>query len=53
MNLMIDSSVTCNLNSDVVPYNDFTEKFRDEFDCFVCIKFTDATEDGGLFGFRY
>ncbi|MDI6736360.1 MAG: DUF2326 domain-containing protein [bacterium] len=43
----------CNLNSDVVPYNDFTEKFRNEFDCFVCIKFTDATDGGGLLGFRY
>lgn len=43
----------CTLNSDIVPYNDFSEKFRNEFNRFVCIKLTDATEDGGLLGFRF
>lgn len=43
----------CTLNSDIVPYNDFSEKFRNEFDSFVCTKFTDATDDGGLLGFRF
>ncbi|RJQ15080.1 MAG: DUF2326 domain-containing protein [Nitrospiraceae bacterium] len=43
----------CTLNSDIVPSADFSEKFRNEFDRFVCIKFTDATDDGGLLGFRF
>lgn len=43
----------CTLNSDIVPYNDFSEKFRNAFDRFVRIIFTDATDDGGLLGFRF
>ena len=43
----------CTLNSDVVPFNDFSEKFRNEFDRFACIKLTDSTEDGGLLGIRF
>ena len=43
----------CTLNSDIVPYNDLSEKFRNEFDRFVCTKFTDATDNGGLLGVRF
>lgn len=43
----------CALNSDIIPYNDFNEQFKSKFDSFVRIKFTDATDDGGLLGFRF
>ncbi|MBI5076039.1 MAG: DUF2326 domain-containing protein [Nitrospirae bacterium] len=43
----------CTLNSDIIPFNDFSDKFRNEFDRFVCIKLTDATEDGGILGVRF
>ena len=41
------------LNSDQAPYDDFSEHFRGEFDNAVKIKFTDATDDGGLLGVRF
>ncbi len=43
----------CTINSDIVPYRDFKETFKTEFDKFIRIKLTDATEDGGLLGFRF
>ncbi|HPZ10411.1 MAG TPA: DUF2326 domain-containing protein [Candidatus Eremiobacteraeota bacterium] len=43
----------CALNSDIVPYNDFSESFKSEFDKYIKIKFTDATDDGGLLGIRF
>jgi uncharacterized protein YydD (DUF2326 family) len=43
----------CAINSDLIPYGDFSEKFRNRFNSFVKIEFTDATDDGGLFGFRF
>ncbi len=43
----------CTLNSDIVPFDDFSEKFRNDFGRFVCTKLTDATDDGGLLGFRF
>jgi uncharacterized protein YydD (DUF2326 family) len=43
----------CTLNSDKVPYNEFTSKFKKEFNNYIRVKFNDATEDGGLLGFRF
>ncbi len=43
----------CALNSDNVPFHDFTEGFRERFEKSVVITFTDATDDGGLLGVRY
>ncbi len=43
----------CALNSDNVPYNDFSVDFKSEFDKHVIITFTDATDDGGLLGIRF
>jgi len=43
----------CTLNSDIIPYNDFQDEFKEQFDSFIAIRFTDATEDGGLFGKRF
>ncbi len=42
----------CAINSDSVPYNDFSEKFRSEFRNFVRIELTDK-EDGCLFRKRF
>lgn len=42
----------CTINSDCVPYGDFSSKFRAEFDNYVRIEFTDK-EDGCLFGIRF
>ncbi len=41
----------CALNSDNLPNNDFSQDF--DLDKFVCCRFTDATEDGGLLGIRF
>jgi len=41
------------LNSDQVPYSDFTEDFIKEFNSFVRVTLTDATDDGGLLGIRF
>jgi len=41
----------CTLNSDNVPYNDFDDSFN--FEKHVRQTFTDATEDGCLFGMRF
>jgi uncharacterized protein YydD (DUF2326 family) len=43
----------CTLNSDIVPYADFPEGFSSKFKDAVRIILDDATEDGGLLGFRY
>lgn len=43
----------CALNSDIIPYNDFQDDFKKQFDSSIAIRFTDATEDGGLFGKRF
>lgn len=43
----------CALNSDNVPYADFSESFKAEFEKHVIITFTDATDDGGLLGIRF
>jgi len=43
----------CTMNSDVVPFKDFSEDFKSKFDDYVRIKFTDAKEDGGLLGIRF
>lgn len=40
------------INSDMVPYSEFSHEFK--FDNYTLpITLTDATEDGGLFGFRF
>lgn len=43
----------CAINSDSVPYNDFSSSFRSKFDSYIRLELTDETEDGGLLGFRY
>jgi len=43
----------CALNTDHVPYDDFSEAFKNTFDKHVTITFTDATDDGGLLGIRF
>lgn len=43
----------CAMNSDNIPYKDFTDGFREKFNKSLRITFTDATEDGGLLGFRF
>lgn len=43
----------CALNSDTLPYDDFSETFKTEFEKHVVIKFTDARDDGGLLGIRF
>jgi uncharacterized protein YydD (DUF2326 family) len=48
-----DIQYICALNSDNVPYNDFSETFKTEFGKHVIITFTDATDDGGLLGIRF
>ena len=42
----------CTINSDLVPYTGFSEKFRAEFDEHVRAELTDK-EDGCLFGIRF
>lgn len=41
----------CTLNSDTVPYKDFSKDFN--LDKYVRLRLTDATEDGGLLGIRF
>jgi uncharacterized protein YydD (DUF2326 family) len=41
----------CTLNSDDVPYSEFTEGF--DFDSFIRLTLTDESESSGLLGFRY
>jgi uncharacterized protein YydD (DUF2326 family) len=41
----------CTMNSDSIPKNDFSEEFN--FDKYITMKFTDATEDGGILGIRF
>jgi len=48
-----DIQYICALNSDNVPYDDFSEPFKTEFGKHVIITLTDATDDGGLLGIRF
>ena len=41
----------CTMNSDSIPQKDFDEDF--DFEDFVRLRLTDATEDGGLLGIRF
>jgi len=41
----------CALNSDTVPWSEFSEGF--DLDSFVRVKLTDATDDGSLLGIRF
>jgi uncharacterized protein YydD (DUF2326 family) len=43
----------CALNTDHIPYDDFSEAFKNTFDKQVTITFTDATDDGRLLGIRF
>ena len=38
------------LNLDQVPYGDFSEEFKEEFDGVMRVKFTEAMDDGGVLG---
>ena len=42
----------CAINSDCVPYRDFSENFKDKFDNYTRIELTDK-EEGCLFGIRF
>ena len=42
----------CAINSDCVPYRDFSDNFKDKFDNYTRIELTDK-EDGCLFGIRF
>jgi len=41
------------LNSDQIPFNDFSEEFKDIFNNSIRITFTDEKDDGGLLGIRF
>jgi uncharacterized protein YydD (DUF2326 family) len=41
----------CTMNSDTIPRNDFSEDF--DFDKYVRLILSDATDDGGLLGIRF
>ncbi|MDQ1255146.1 MAG: hypothetical protein QG646_4425 [Euryarchaeota archaeon] len=43
----------CTINSDSIPYDDFSDTFRSNFSNYVRLELTDETEEGGLLGFRY
>ncbi len=43
----------CTLNTDDVPYKEFSEELKSKFNEAVRITFSDATEDGGLLGARF
>jgi uncharacterized protein YydD (DUF2326 family) len=43
----------CAINSNFVPYNDFSEPLKSVFNKHVRVIFTDATDDGGLLGIRF
>lgn len=43
----------CTINSDMVPFTDFSDNFEKIFNDSIRIRFTDATEDGGLLGIRF
>ena len=48
-----DFQYICALNSDNIPYKDFSDGFKAKFDQSVRVTFTDATDDGGLLGIRF
>lgn len=48
-----DFQYICALNSDIIPYGDFSDGFKIKFDQSVRVTFTDATDDGGLLGLRF
>jgi uncharacterized protein YydD (DUF2326 family) len=43
----------CAINSDIVPYNEFSNSFKSLFEKSIIIKFTDVTEKDGLLGIRF
>jgi len=43
----------CAINSDVVPYSEFSNGFKSLFEKSIIIKFTDVTEKDGLLGIRF
>jgi len=43
----------CALNTDTIPYDDFSPGFKDLFGSHTIITLTDATDDGGLLGIRF
>ncbi|MCS3922579.1 uncharacterized protein YydD (DUF2326 family) [Methanococcus voltae PS] len=43
----------CTMNSDNVPYNEFSREFKNKFEESTVAKFTDSSSDGGLLGIRF
>jgi uncharacterized protein YydD (DUF2326 family) len=43
----------CALNSDNIPYDDFSDGFKSRFADSIIITFNDAADDGGLLGIRF
>jgi uncharacterized protein YydD (DUF2326 family) len=43
----------CTINSDNIPYNDFSKEFKKNFENCIQLELTDATEEGSLLGFRF
>lgn len=43
----------CAINSDKVPYNEFSEEFKETFEKSVRIRLTDEPPEGGLLGIRF
>lgn len=48
----INGQYICALNSDRIPYNSFSDEFKNKFNEFIKLKLDDS-ESGGLFGFRF
>ncbi len=43
----------CTLNSDIIPYKEFSSGFTEKFEKSICLRLDDSTNEGGLFGFRF
>ncbi len=43
----------CTLNSDNIPFKDFSIGFNEKFENSIRLRLDDSTEEGGLFGFRF
>ena len=43
----------CTLNSDTIPYSDFSKEFTQIFDRSIRLNLDDSSDEGGLFGIRF
>ncbi len=43
----------CTLNSDIIPYKEFSAGFTEKFEKAIRLRLDDSSEAGGLFGFRF